>query len=217
MEKFSVKKIVGEVLGTLALVLIGAGSAALTGNLLVTALAFGLTVVVLVAVGGGQYNPAVSFAAAIDKRIGWVEMLINIVAQIVGAILAALLLWLFLGSNANLGVNGLGGNLAAMENAFLGGLLGVAVETVIAFLFVLTILRATRVNEEGKGNVLAPAVIGLALVVLIGLGFNLTGGSLNPARSIGPALIQGTFDNLWVYLVGPMLGGGLAALVHKVL
>lgn len=217
MEKFSVKKIVGEVLGTLALVLIGAGSAALTGNLLVTALAFGLTVVVLVAVGGGQYNPAVSFAVAIDKRIGWVEMLINIVAQIVGAILAALLLWLFLGSNANLGVNGLGGNLAAMENAFLGGLLGVAVETVITFLFVLTILRATRVNEEGKGNVLAPVVIGLALVVLIGLGFNLTGGSLNPARSIGPALIQGTFDNLWVYLVGPMLGGGLAALVHKVL
>ncbi len=220
MEKFSVKKIIGEVLGTLALVLVGAGSAALTGDLLITALAFGLSVVVLVAIGGGQYNPAVSLAAAIDKRIGWVEMLINVVAQIVGAVLAALLIWLFLGSNTNLGANGFGVLVVAHDgDKTIGMLLALVVEVILTFFFVLTILRATREDEEGKVHALAPVVIGLALVVLIGLGFGLTGGSLNPARSLGPALLQGgvALEMVWVYLVGPAVGGALAALVHKVL
>lgn len=228
MENFSMKKLVGELLGTFALVLIGTGVAVFTTGVsaLTVALAFGLTFAVLVSVGGGQYNPAVSLAMAVRKQITWVEFVLNAVAQIVGGLVAALTVWLLAGSNASLGANSFG-DMATMSGLIvihggdktMGMILALVVEVLVTFLFVLTVLRATRVREDGETNKHAPFVIGLALTVLVAFALPLTGGSLNPARSLGPALLQGgdALSMVWVYLVAPLVGGVIAAVVDQVL
>lgn len=215
--KLNVKNLLCEAFGTFALVFLGAGAAMFafvgTAQLLVS-LVFGIVVVGLVAVGGGQYNPAVSLAFAIRKRITWVEFALNVVSQLVGGILAGLALWLAAGSNANLGANGFA-NIASVHGTDVGPWIAILIEAVITFFFVFVILKITKKDEDKK---IAPFVIGLSLFALIAFAFNLTGGSLNPARSFGPALIQGgdALKVSWVYFVGPLVGGALAGVADLI-
>ena len=218
------KKFVAEILGTAMLVLIGCGAAVLMGpqiGFAGIAAAFGLAIVAAVygigAISGAALNPAVSFGAFLAGRIDLAELLMHIVAQVIGAILGAGVLYLIASGKADyaLATNGLG------QNGFGPGYLGeysltaaLLFETVMTFIFVTVILGAT-----GPGSVpgFAGLAIGLTLTAIHLVGINVTGVSVNPARSIGPALFVGgkAVAQLWVFILAPMVGGGLAGLAHR--
>ena len=204
------KKVLRESLGTFILVFMGTTTAALTGNILATALAFGLGVVAAAYVLGGDFNPAVSFARLLKKDISVTDFLLNFASQIVGALLGTLVLWIFLGDKASLvglGANTLQGGFAAAD---LGLVIGLLAETILTFIFVLAVLAVTKSDNNH-----APLVIGLVLIGVIIVGFNITGTSVNPARSLAPALFTGgqALKEVWLFSVAPLLGGGLAALL----
>ena len=211
------KKYLCEFLGTCVLVLFGCGVAALTGaNLVATSLAFGLSIIAVAytigKVSGCHVNPAVSFAMWIDKRISTKDWIGYTIAQVLGAIAGSGLLVLIFNSTTLTGLDGLGANgfgeLVGSEITMLGALI---VEIVLTFVFVLAVLGVTR--DEKKENV-APVVIGLTLVLVHLLGITLTGTSVNPARSIGPAIFAGSeyLSQIWVFIVGPLVGAAFAAL-----
>lgn len=211
------KKLIAEVLGTFVLVLMGTGAAVLSGgDALITALAFGFAVVAMAfAVGnisGGHFNPAVSLAMLIQKKIDGKTFGLYALAQVIGALLGSLVLLFVAGSSANLGANGI--NEALLGSDTLALLKGVIAEVAFTFVFVMGILGVTR-SESTQAY--AGLVIGLILVGVIVFGFNLTGVSVNPARSLTPALLQGgqALEQVWVFLVGPFLGAALAALVDS--
>ena len=227
------KKALAECIGTAVLVLVACGVAVVAGGSawwVATSFAFGLVIVAMAYsignVSGCHINPAVSLAMLISKKITLKEFLVYIAAQIVGAFIGAALLGLFL-MNSN-GFAALGGNeiqpllmeggkhLNAMS--YVGAFL---VEVVLTFVFVIAILGVTDTRfHEGKH---AGIVIGLvlALVHLFGLGF--TGTSVNPARSLAPAVLQAITGNvtslsqIWIWLLAPLAGAALAAFVYKLL
>ncbi len=211
-----IKKLVAEFLGTLVLVLFACGAAVISGGnlgVLGIAFAFGLVIVamayVIGPVSGCHINPAVSLAMLINKRISPKEFGMYVVAQILGAIAGAGIL-LFILKDIGLDENSLGQN-------FYGELSIPAVlivEVILTFVFVLTIVGVTGKNGNPK---LAGIVIGLALVLVHILGIGLTGTSVNPARSIGPALFAGkdALKELWPFVVAPLVGGALAAIAGK--
>jgi aquaporin Z len=217
------KKYIAEVIGTMVLVFMGCGAAVVLGadagvGHLPVALAFGLSIVamayVIGNVSGCHINPAVSLGVFLDKRINAKEFCGYVVSQIVGAIIGALLLFILVqvfGVHDHTG--GLGSNGVANAGGIGGGLF---VEIVLTFIFVLTILGVTA--DSSKGNV-AGIVIGLTLAFVHIVGIPLTGTSVNPARSIGPALFSGgqALADLWVFIVGPLAGAALAAVVYRVL
>lgn len=213
------KKYLCEFLGTCVLVLFGCGVAVLTNaNLVATALAFGLSIVgvayTIGKVSGCHVNPAVTFAMWIDKRISTKDFIFYVIAQCLGAIAGSGLLVLILNSTTLGTVETLGlgantfGTLAGSEITMLGALI---VEIILTFVFVLAVLGVSR--DEKKANV-APIVIGLALVLVHLLGINLTGTSVNPARSLAPAIFMGGeyLAQIWVFIVGPLVGAAFAAL-----
>lgn len=210
------KRYIAEVLGTFTLVLFGTMTAVLTGgNTIATALAFGLALVAMIyavgGVSGGHFNPAVSLAQLIRKEVGAKDFLLYVVSQLVGALVASLLLMVFLGDNAEvlgLGANQLSAGFAAND---IGWLVGLLVEVILTFVFVFTIIGVTR--DESRSQI-AGLVIGLVLVGVVVAGFAVTGTSVNPARSLAPALLQGgtALEQVWIFLVGPLLGGALAGL-----
>lgn len=213
------KRFIAEVLGTFVLVFIGTTTAVLTGgNLLTTALAFGMALTAIIyalgGISGGHFNPAVSLGQWIAKKISLVEFGFYALAQLVGALLGTVLLWVFTDfQTASLGAN----QLAPMfEAADLGLLVGLLTEVVLTFIFVFVILRVTK--DEDKAPI-AGLVIGLTLTMAVIAGFMITGGSLNPARSIAPALFQGgkALEQVWFYIVGPLVGGALAGVVANYL
>jgi len=214
-ETMNSKKYIAEVIGTFVLVFFGCGTAMLSGvDLVATALAFGLTIVAMAyAVGpvsGCHLNPAVSLAMFVNKRLSLVDMVGYMVAQVAGAILAAFVLKMIFSvapamSTAALGQNG----IADVGNSLCGAF---GVEVVLTFIFVLVIVAVTG----KKGNpALAGLVIGATLTMVHLVGINLTGTSVNPARSIGPALLSGNAEALWVFIAAPLVGGALAALVGR--
>lgn len=213
------KRIVAEVLGTFVLVFVGTTTAVLTGgNLLATAAAFGLSLTAMIyalgGVSGGHFNPAVSIAQWLTKKISLVEFGFYAVAQLVGAILGTLLLWVFTDfQTVNLGANQL---TPMFVNADLALLVGLLAEIVLTFIFVFAILGTTK--DEDKAPI-AGLVIGLVLTMVVIAGFMITGGSVNPARSLAPALFQGgkALEQVWFYIVGPLVGGALAGLVANYL
>ena len=218
-----VKKLIAELLGTLILVLFGCGSAVLMGaqiGMLGISLAFGLAIVAaaygLGAISGAHLNPAVSLGMVLAGRMSVAEFVVYAVAQICGAILGAWILYLIASGKADyvLATNGLGQN--GYGPGYLGEYsLGAALifEGVMTFLFVTVILGTTR---PGAAPGFAGLAIGLTLAAIHMVGINVTGVSVNPARSIGPALFVGgtAVSQLWVFIVAPMVGGGLAGLVH---
>lgn len=230
------RKLVAEALGTGLLVFFAVGVATLTfgfgltgssdaAGVLTTSFAFGLTLMVLAyalgPISGCHVNPAVTMGFLVARRIGVREAVSYWAAQVVGGILGALLLWGVLSTGegydrteTGLGADGFGAQSVLGVNV-VGALLA---ETVLTFLFVFVVLAVTR-EAAAASAVMAGAAIGFALTVVHLVGIPLTGTSVNPARSIGPALIVAgpALTQLWVFVVAPLLGGALAALVHDFL
>lgn len=215
------KKYIAEFIGTAVLVLFGTGIAVITGgNLVATALAFGLAIVAMAYVigniSGCHVNPAVSLSMLISKKMSTKDFIGYVVSQVAGAfagtgILYAILKGTTIGTEA-LGANGYGA-LSATEITLVGA---IVVEVILTFVFIYTILGVT--SDESKSNV-AGIVIGLTLTFVHLLGIGLTGTSVNPARSLAPAVIQGgeALEQVWVFIVAPLVGGALAAIVFKYL
>ena len=209
------KKCIAEFIGTLVLVLFACGVAAVTGCIfpeagyIATALAFGLVIVAMAYsignVSGCHINPAVSIAMLVSGKMSVKDFIGYIIAQFLGAIAGAAILMYLLGSSAALGQNGL------YDGDVLKSLI---VEVILTFVFVLAILGVTSKEENGK---VAGLVIGLALVLVHLIGIPFTGTSVNPARSFGPAIFVGgeALKNGWVFIVAPLVGGVLAAIVYK--
>jgi len=216
------KKYMSELIGTMVLVFMGCGSAVflgadVSGGHLAVALAFGLSIVamayVIGNVSGCHINPAVSLGALLDKRIGFLDFCGYVVSQVIGAVLGAGLLRV-VATTAGIDHTGnLGSNLVAGAGGIGGAIL---IEVILTFIFVLVILGVTA--DKSKGNV-AGIVIGLTLTFVHIVGIPLTGTSVNPARSIGPALFAGgaALTDLWVFMVAPLAGAVLAALVYHVI
>ena len=209
------KKYILECIGTAVLVLFGCGTAVVTGDVVATSLAFGLAIIALAyvigPVSGCHVNPAVSLAMLITKKMDIKEFICYVVAQVIGAIvgagiLYAVLKWSTLGV-ANLGTNGYAEASALGLNLY-GALL---VEVLLTFVFIYAILGVT--NDESKGSV-AGLVIGLTLTFVHLLGIKLTGTSVNPARSIGPAIFAGgeALKQVWVFVAAPLVGSVLASI-----
>lgn len=219
------KKYVAEFIGTFALVVLGCGTAMLVGcdaasgsGYLLTALAFGLTIVGMAYcvgnVSGCHINPAVSLGVFLTGGMDAKDFGLYVVSQIIGAIAGSGFLALIfnLGSVSDM-TGGYGANgLAGVGESAIAGLL---VECILTFFFVLVILGVTskKANHGSFGGL----IIGFTLVLIHILGIGLTGTSVNPARSIGPALFAGgdALRSLWVFIVGPLAGAALAACVTK--
>ncbi len=213
----SIKKYIAEFIGTMVLVLFACGTAAAVGcstidpnvAYLLTALAFGLVIVAMAYsignVSGCHINPAVSIAMLVSGKMSVKDFVGYVVAQVAGAVAGAALLGYFLGFDCGFGANGL----------YNGDVLkSLAVEVVLTFVFVLAILGVTSKVENSK---VAGIVIGLTLTLVHIFGIHFTGTSVNPARSLGPAIFAGgeALSNVWVFIVAPLVGGVLAALVYK--
>ena len=223
----SFKKCIAEFIGTFTLVLVGCGTAMLVGcdsasgcGYILTAFAFGLVIVGMAYcvgnVSGCHINPAVSLAVLISGKMSVPDFFLYFVSQVLGAISGAACLKIIfslgqvtdktggLGSN---GLAGVGGNAVA----------GLIVEILLTFIFVLVILGVTD-SKAGHGS-FGGVVIGFSLVMVHILGIGLTGTSVNPARSIGPAIFAGgdALTSLWVFIVGPFVGAALAAVIYKVM
>ena len=210
-------KIVAEFIGTFALVLFGCGAAVLGGDhvgQLGIALAFGFAIIALAygigPVSGCHVNPAVSLAAFVAGRMSAKEMALYWIAQFVGALAGAAVLASIAGSTANLGQNGWGpGYLGAypLHAAFL-------FELVMTALFVIVILGATGADAAPG---FAGLGIGIALAVIHIVGIQVTGVSVNPARSFGPAVLAGgqALAQLWLFFVAPAIGAILGALLYR--
>ncbi|MCP1102015.1 aquaporin Z [Aequitasia blattaphilus] len=222
------KKYIAEFIGTAVLVIFGCGSAVAANTLvanngaeiplamstLLIAFAFGLSIVAMAYsignVSGCHINPAVSIGMLVAGRMNVKDFVGYVVAQCLGAIAGAGILVVFFGSNAALGTNGYG------EASALGTGAGTAflVEVVLTFVFVLLILGVTSKTEN---TAVVGLVIGLTLTLIHILGIPFTGTSVNPARSLGPALVGGglALSQVWLFILAPLVGGAVAAIVHK--
>ena len=219
------RKYVAECIGTFTLVLIGCGTAMLTGcdkwgGYLTTAFAFGLVIVGMAYcvgnISGCHINPADSLACLISGRMNAKDFGLYFVFQTIGAILgAAVLKGIFAMGGITDATGGLGSNGLAGVNGNIGA--GLIVEVILTFIFILVILGVT--DGDYKHGSFGGVVIGFSLVMVHILGIGLTGTSVNPARSIGPAIFAGgaALTDLWVFIVGPFAGAALAALVYKFL
>lgn len=227
----STKKYIAEFIGTMVLVVLGCGTAMLVGcdakngcGYILTALAFGLVIVGMAYsvgnISGCHINPAVSLGVLISGGMSVTEFIGYIVFQCLGAFAGAGILAAIFGlggvkdQTGGFGSNGLAG---VNENAFAGLL----VECVLTFVFVLAILGVT--SKKAKHGSFGGLVIGLTLTLVHILGIGLTGTSVNPARSFGPALVAAFTGNmaplgaLWVFIVGPLAGAAIAAVTYKAL
>ena len=216
------RKYISEFIGTLVLVLFGCGVAVFTNASVVsTALAFGLSIVVMAytigSISGCHLNPAVSFAMFLDKRLSGSDLIKYIIAQILGAIAGAGILAIIINSIFKLGdytVTGLGQNAFGKYNiSMLGAFI---VEAILTFVFIFTILGVTK---DKKKDSVSGIVIGLTLTFVHLFGIKLTGTSVNPARSLGPALLLGgdALKQVWVFICAPMFGSALAYFAYKFL
>ena len=219
------KRYISELIGTMVLVLFGCGSAAIAGAVLGNlgiAMAFGLSIVAMAYVigdiSGCHINPAVSIGMWIDGRMELKDLIMYIIFQCIGAIIGTAILAVLINSapvlggymSTGLGQNGFGAASAVGINLY-GALI---TEVILTFVFVFTVLGVTR---SEKTSVVAGIVIGLTLAFVHILGIPLTGTSVNPARSLGPALFMGgvALQQVWVFIVAPIIGAVIAGLAHK--
>ncbi len=219
------KKYVCEFIGTAVLVLFGCGSAAIAGETLGTlgiALAFGLSIIAMAYVigniSGCHINPAVSLAMLINKKITVKDFICYVIAQVLGAILGiGILYYIMTCSGLDIATQGLGANgFDAASSVNLNMMGAILVEVVLTFVFIYTILGVT--SDENKSSV-SGIVIGLTLAFVHIMGIPLTGTSVNPARSLAPALFLGgeALSQVWVFIVAPFIGSAIAAIVFKFL
>ena len=214
------KRYLAEMVGTFVLTFLGCGTAVALGcgsdtaSIVGTAIAFGLSVVAMAYAIGGisgcHINPAITLGCLVTKRISVKDACGYIVFQVIGAILAAALLFAFVKTAGDAAVI----TTATGANACSYGVCnGILVEIVLTALFVLVVLGATD-EKKGAGN-FAGLAIGLSLILIHLVGIHFTGTSVNPARSIGPALFEGgqALQELWVFIVGPFVGALIAACI----
>jgi aquaporin Z len=227
------KKLIAEFIGTATLVFFGCGAAVLAGGEVVGQLgisfAFGLAIVAMAygigPISGCHVNPAVSFGAFLAGRMSAGDMVQYWVAQFLGALAGAGILYVIATGQAPELTNGNPGYVLATNglgaNGFGPGYLGeysltaaFVFEVVATFLFLVVILGVT---QKGSPAMLAGLAIGLTLVVIHIVGIQVTGVSVNPARSLGPAVfVQGVaLQQLWVFIVAPLIGAGLAGLLFR--
>lgn len=214
------KKYLAELVGTFVLTFLGCGAAVSLGcaeentaAVVGTAVAFGLAVVAMAyaigGVSGCHINPAITLGVLLSKRMSVKDACMYWVFQIIGGILAGALLAYIYGAESGLGANGIAG---------CGGdvCLAIVVEAVLTALFVLVVLGTTD-GKVGAGN-FAGLAIGLSLILIHLVGIHFTGTSVNPARSLGPALFAcgDALANVWIFFVGPLVGAIIAACVWKV-
>ena len=204
----SLNRYLAELLG--AFVLIGVGSMAiLSSGGSIAAIAFGFGLALLIAlymfgsVSGGHYNPAVTVAQLIRGQITAADAVGYIVAQLAGAVLASGLVAAVLGASAV-------GRTVVGDGADIGPIWVLALEALFTAFLVIVILRVT----SGE-NAAAPVVIGLTLVVIHLALVPITGASVNPVRSLGPAIVAADFTDAWAYIVGPLVGGAVAVYVDR--
>lgn len=224
------KKSIAEMIGTMFLVVFGCGVAIWTGgNVVATSLAFGLTIVAMAYsignISGCHVNPAVSLAMLIKKKLTFKEFLAYVGAQILGATVGCLILMLLFGKDCGFGANAVQSAAVGTTHANFGEnnaanlIIALVSEIVLTFAFVLAVCGVTSKEKHGAVSGL---VIGGSLTLVHLLGLSLTGTSVNPARSLMPALfslISGTTaaSQLWIFIIGPLVGAALAALVHNFL
>ncbi|MDR2969414.1 MAG: MIP family channel protein [Tannerellaceae bacterium] len=218
------KKYVAEMIGTMVLVLMGCGSAVFAGNAadavgtgvgtLGVALAFGLSIVAMAysvgKVSGCHVNPAVTLGVWLSKRMTGKDAGMYMLFQVIGALVGSSVLFALVSTGAHNGPTATGSNSfaeGAMAQAFIA-------EAVFTFIFVLVILGVT---SKGANNKFAGLAIGLTLVLIHIVCIPITGTSVNPARSIAPALFEGgaALSQLWLFIVAPLLGAAIAAFTWK--
>ncbi|MEL7599898.1 MAG: MIP family channel protein [Proteiniphilum sp.] len=215
------KKYVAEMIGTMVLVLMGCGAAVFAGagqpfdsvGTLGVAFAFGLSVVAMAygigSISGCHINPAITLGVFLSGRMNSKDARMYMLFQVIGAIIGSSILW-FLAKDS--------GSITTLTgaNGFAGGQLGEAfvAETVFTFIFVLVVLGVTAKNGHNK---FAGLAIGLTLVMIHIVCIPITGTSVNPARSIGPAIFAGgeAMSQLWLFIVAPFLGAAIAAFIWK--
>ena len=220
------KKYLAELFGTMVLVLMGCGVAVSlnctsdcsniinASSVIGTALAFGLAVVAMAYTIGGisgcHINPAITLGVWLSGRMTGKEACMYMLFQVIGAFIGSALLWLL---TSNAGLNGTGANNLQEGVSVLGGLLA---EIIFTCVFVLVVLGATS-KTNGATNNFAGLAIGLALVLVHLACIRYTGTSVNPARSLAPAIFQGgtALCNVWIFIVGPFIGGAAAAVIWK--
>lgn len=223
------KKLIAEFIGTCVLVTLGCGTAMLVGcdavnggGYILTALAFGLVIVGMAYcignISGCHINPAVSFGMLISKRMKIGEFCAYVVAQCLGAFAGSgILCAIFKLGGVEDKTGGFGANGLAGVNGSIAA--GFIVEVVLTFIFVITILGVT--SEKAKHGSFGGLIIGLTLTLVHIFGIGLTGTSVNPARSIAPAVFAAVNGNadpikaLWIFILAPLVGAAVAALVYK--
>lgn len=209
------KKYIAEGVGTMMLTLIACGVAVIVGNIITSSLAFGLVIVAAAYsignVSGCHINPAVSISLTVAGKMEVKECIKYIISQIIGAFVGSLLLALCLGGFEALGANSFGQTLGTVEINMWRALL---VEVILTFIFTTTILGVTDKKENGH---VTGIVIGLTLVLVHLFGIPFTGTSVNPARSLAPAILQGgdALKQVWVFIVAPCVGAILSGLFYK--
>lgn len=220
------KKYLAEMIGTMVLAIMGCGSAIFAGDMagavssgvgtLGVALAFGLSVVAMAytigSVSGCHINPAITLGVLLSRRMRGKEAGMYMLFQVIGAIIGSAILYLLVSTGSHNGPTTTGANSfgdGMMLQAFIA-------EAVFTFIFVLVVLGSTD-SDKGAGN-LAGLAIGLTLVLVHIVCIPITGTSVNPARSIGPALFQGgeALSQLWLFIIAPFVGAALSAGVWKV-
>ena len=219
-------KYLAELIGTFVLVFIGCGSAVVAGKevgFLGIALAFGIAVLVMVyaigSISGCHINPAITIAMLVNGKISGKDAGMYIICQCIGAIIASVLLLAIMTGNPtySIATNGLGQNGYGVASP--GGfsmISGLIAEVILTFIFLLVIFGAT---SKAAPAGFAGIAIGLSLAIIHIVGIPITGVSVNPARSLGPALIVGgpALSQLWLFIIAPIIGAVLAAFVWKYL
>ena len=214
------KKYISEFIGTMFLTLLACGVAVIVGcdtgaGIIATALAFGLVIVAMAYsignVSGCHINPAVSIGMYVAGKMELKECLKYIVSQFLGALAGSALLGVILGGFTSLGANGYGGTFNGIEVTLL---IAILVEVLLTFVFVTTILGVTDKRENGHATGI---IIGLTLVLVHLFAIRITGTSVNPARSLAPALLQGgeALQQVWVFIVAPIVGSILSGMFYK--
>lgn len=219
------KKYLSEMIGTMVLVLMGCGAAVFAGSApetlqtgvgtLGVALAFGLSVVAMAytigGVSGCHINPAITFGVWLSGRMSGKDAAMYMLFQVFGAIIGSALLYALASTGDTAGVTMTGANSFGEDEMFQAFL----AEMIFTFIFVLVVLGATD-PKRGAGN-LAGLAIGLTLVLVHIVCIPITGTSVNPARSIGPALFEGgqALSQLWLFIVAPLVGAAISAIVWK--
>ena len=215
------KKYICECIGTAVLVLFGCGTAVVSGgDLVATSIAFGLSIIAMAYVigniSGCHVNPAVSLSMFISGKMNAKDFGGYVIAQVLGGFIGAGLLYFILSSTVG-GVTALGTNgFGAASNFEINALAAFVVEVILTFVFIYTILGVT--SDESKSSI-AGIVIGLTLTFVHLIGINLTGTSVNPARSFAPAVIMGgiALQQVWLFIIAPLCGAAISAFTYKFL